>query len=194
MLWLVCFRTIRDGRCVCPDLRREGVRQNSCHHPVAVEVWISSWWNDRGHIGSERGPVPLFVVHGHIRPIGGSGCHDWGSLWLIILPEGYTCPSGEAEVNRGGQALLMTPRGLGRGGEMTPEAPVSPETSPQCSGGMEFVICAASNWHAIRAFGESTLLGPLWWGFNSRTGCRISPFVGYPGYFDTRHLECAEIT
>jgi hypothetical protein len=23
--------------------------------PVAVEVWISSWWNDQGHVGSERG-------------------------------------------------------------------------------------------------------------------------------------------
>jgi hypothetical protein len=23
--------------------------------PVAVEVWMSSWWNDRGHVGSGRG-------------------------------------------------------------------------------------------------------------------------------------------
>jgi hypothetical protein len=23
--------------------------------PVAVEVWMSSWWNDRGHVRSGRG-------------------------------------------------------------------------------------------------------------------------------------------
>jgi hypothetical protein len=23
--------------------------------PIAVEVWMSSWWNDRGHVGSGRG-------------------------------------------------------------------------------------------------------------------------------------------
>jgi hypothetical protein len=23
--------------------------------PVAVEVWMSSWWNDHGHVGSRRG-------------------------------------------------------------------------------------------------------------------------------------------
>jgi hypothetical protein len=54
----------------------------------------------------------------------------------------------------------MTSRGLRQGEKMSPEAPVLPETSPQGSGGMEFVIRAASDWHAIRAFGESTLRGP----------------------------------
>jgi hypothetical protein len=23
--------------------------------PVAIEVWVSSWWNDRGRVGSKRG-------------------------------------------------------------------------------------------------------------------------------------------
>jgi hypothetical protein len=23
--------------------------------PITVEVWLSSWWNDRGHVGSGRG-------------------------------------------------------------------------------------------------------------------------------------------
>jgi hypothetical protein len=72
--------------------------------------------------------VLLFTMHGHIHPIGGS-----------------TCPSGEAEVSSGGWALSMTPRGLGRGGEMSPEVPISPETSLQGSGRMEFVIRAASD-------------------------------------------------
>jgi hypothetical protein len=89
--------------------------------------------------------VLLFAVHGHVRPIGGSGHRGWGVPWLTILLEGYKCPSGEAEVTRGGRVLSMTPRGLGRGGEMSPEAPISPKTSPQGSGRMEFVVRAASD-------------------------------------------------
>jgi hypothetical protein len=27
--------------------------------PVAVEVWMSSWWNDRGHVGLGRGSRAL---------------------------------------------------------------------------------------------------------------------------------------
>jgi hypothetical protein len=23
--------------------------------PIPIEVWMSWWWNDRGHVGSERG-------------------------------------------------------------------------------------------------------------------------------------------
>jgi hypothetical protein len=42
-------------------------------------------------------------------------------------------PSGEAEMRRGGQAPLMTPRGLGRGREMSLETPIVPEASPQGS-------------------------------------------------------------
>jgi hypothetical protein len=49
--------------------------------------------------------VFLLTVHGHVRPIGWSRCHGWGPPWLPVLPEGSTCPLGEAEVCRGGQAL-----------------------------------------------------------------------------------------
>jgi hypothetical protein len=125
-------------------------------------------------------PVLLLTVHGHVRSIGGSRCRGWGGPWLPVLPEGSTCPLDEAEVRRGGRALLMTSRGLGRGRKMPPEAPISPETFPQGSGGMEFVVHAASDCHAISAFGASVLLGPLWWGFSDRAGCRILPSVGYP--------------
>jgi hypothetical protein len=104
--------------------------------------------------------VLLFAMRGHVRPIGGNGCRGWGSPWLTILPEGYTCPSGEAEVSRGGWARSMTPWGLRRGREMSPEVPILPETSPQGSGRMEFVVRAASDWHVVRAFGEPILLGP----------------------------------
>jgi hypothetical protein len=63
-------------------------------------------------------------------PAVGAGATVEGSPWLTILPEGYMCPSGDTEVSSGGRALLITPRGLGRGGEMSLEALISPETSP----------------------------------------------------------------
>jgi hypothetical protein len=40
----------QDGRHGCPNLHREGVRWYSDGYPVTVEVWMSLWWNDRGHI------------------------------------------------------------------------------------------------------------------------------------------------
>jgi hypothetical protein len=44
-------------------------------------------------------PMLLLTVHGHVRPIDGSGCHGFEAPWLTVLPEGSTCPSGEAEVS-----------------------------------------------------------------------------------------------
>jgi hypothetical protein len=44
-----------------------------------------------------------------------------------------------------GSGALMTSQGLERGKEMPPEAPISPETFPQGSGGMEFVVHASSD-------------------------------------------------
>jgi hypothetical protein len=52
------------------------------------------------------------------------------------------CPSGEAEMRRGGQVPLMTPRGLGQDGEMSPKMPIVPEASPQGSGEIGFVVRA----------------------------------------------------
>jgi hypothetical protein len=68
--------------------------------PVAVEVWMSSWWNDRGHVESGHGSrAPVDCARS--RP-----SHRWepmlrlgGVPWLTVLPEGYMCPSGEAEVS-----------------------------------------------------------------------------------------------
>jgi hypothetical protein len=89
--------------------------------------------------------VLLLTMHGHVHPIGGSGCRGLAPPWLAVLPEGSMCPSSEAEVSRGVQALLMTPRGLGRGGKILPKALISPETSPQGLGGMEFVAHVTSD-------------------------------------------------
>jgi hypothetical protein len=73
--------------------------------------------------------VPLLTAHGHIHHVDGTNT-VLGSPWLPVSPEGSTCPSNEAETHRGGRAPLMTPRGLGRGGETSPETPIVPEASP----------------------------------------------------------------
>jgi hypothetical protein len=90
--------------------------------------------------------VPLLTVHGHVHHVDGVST-VLGAPWLPVLPEGSTCPSGEAKTSRGGggcRASLMTPRGLGQGGEMSPETPIVPEASPQGSGEIEFAVCALS--------------------------------------------------
>jgi hypothetical protein len=47
-------------------------------------------------------PMPLLTVHGHVHHVDGSEYRSWGAPWLPILPKGSTCPSGEAEMRRGG--------------------------------------------------------------------------------------------
>jgi hypothetical protein len=68
---------------------------------VAVEVWMSSW-NDRGHVRSERGSCSLCTITS--VPLAGVGAVV-GGPWLPVLPEGSTCPSGEAEVRQEDRAL-----------------------------------------------------------------------------------------
>jgi hypothetical protein len=55
-------------------------------------------------LGQSMVPALLLTVHGHVRPIGGSGCRD-GPPWLPVLPDGFTCPSGNAKVRQGDRAL-----------------------------------------------------------------------------------------
>jgi hypothetical protein len=56
----VCFCANDDGRYGRLDSCRVGVGGIVAIIPVAVEVWMSSWWNYRGHVGSERGSrVPI---------------------------------------------------------------------------------------------------------------------------------------
>jgi hypothetical protein len=48
------------GARICTERRLGGIVAVT---PVAVEVWMSSWWNDWGHVGSERGShVPNHCV------------------------------------------------------------------------------------------------------------------------------------
>jgi hypothetical protein len=73
--------------------------------PVVVEVWTSSWWNDRSHVGSQHGS------HASVHCAWSCPSHQWewvpwwGPTRLSSLPEGPTRPSGEAEVCQGGRAL-----------------------------------------------------------------------------------------
>jgi hypothetical protein len=99
MLRPVCFCAVEDGCGTGARIRVErGVGGIVAITPIAAEVWMSSWWNDRGHVGSERGSCA--PIH-HARSLP-SYRREWvpwlGALWLPVLSEGSTCPSGEAEV------------------------------------------------------------------------------------------------
>jgi hypothetical protein len=50
-------------------------------------------------------PVSLLTVHGHVH-VDGASTLVGGPLWLPALPEGSTCPSGEAETRRRGSSAF----------------------------------------------------------------------------------------
>jgi hypothetical protein len=37
--------------------------------PVVVEVWMSSWWNDRGHVESGDHSFASLTMHGHVHHV-----------------------------------------------------------------------------------------------------------------------------
>jgi hypothetical protein len=90
-------------------------------------------------------PVLLLTVHGHVHPIGGSGCRGWGAPVAPRLTRGFHVSLGRGGSGLKGSSALMTSRGSGEAKKMPPEAPISPETSPQGLGGMEFVVRASSD-------------------------------------------------
>jgi hypothetical protein len=145
MLCPMCLCAIEVGRYGLPDLRREGLSGIVVITHVAVEVWMPSWWNNQGHVGSGRGSRAL-VDCARSRP-----SHRWERVPRLGAPVALRLAGGfHVSLRRGGSELkgsgaLMTSQGLGRGGKMPPEAPISPETSLQSSGGMEFVFHASSD-------------------------------------------------
>jgi hypothetical protein len=58
----------------------------------------------------------------------------------------------------GGRAPLMTPQGLGRDGEVSPETRIVPEASPQGSSEIEFVVSRIEWLTCCQCF-----LGPRRW-------------------------------
>jgi hypothetical protein len=71
MLRPVCFHAIEDGWYRPLDSHREGVGGIVVVTPVAVEVWMLSWWNDRGRVGLERGS------HGPVHCARSCPSHRW---------------------------------------------------------------------------------------------------------------------
>jgi hypothetical protein len=50
--------------------------------------------------------VLMLTVHVHVHTIDGSECRSWEPPWLPVLPEGSTCPSGEAETHHEGSGTF----------------------------------------------------------------------------------------
>jgi hypothetical protein len=99
--------------------------------PVAIEVWMSLWWNNRGHAGSGRGSrAPVDCARS--RP-----SHLWERVpWLgppvaPRLARGLHVSLGQGgSMPRGSGAFDDVTRARARR-KLSPEAPISPETFPQ---------------------------------------------------------------
>jgi hypothetical protein len=110
--------TARDGENSYFDPHREGLGKTVAVTWVTVIVWALAWWNDRGHIASDRGShVFNHCGGGHVHPIAGDSRRDG--------------PSGEA---KSGDDVMG---GSGEA-ETAPKGFVLPE--PFCSGSGETKI------------------------------------------------------
>jgi hypothetical protein len=144
MLRPVCFCAVEDGRYGRPDLRREGSSCIVAVIPVAVEVWMSSWWNDRGHVGSERGSrAPVHCARSRL-----SHRREWvpwlGPRSSPSFQRAPRVPRARRKYAEGVRLFddVMEARARRK---LPLEAPISPETSPQGSGGMEVDFRASSD-------------------------------------------------
>jgi hypothetical protein len=106
--------------------------------PITVEVWLSSWWNDRGHVGSGRGSR---------APV---GC-AWSRAMVWRAPvahrpaRGFHTFFGCGRSKLRGSGTLMTSWGLGRGGKCHLRRPSCLRPLCKALGGMKFVVRAASD-------------------------------------------------
>jgi hypothetical protein len=95
-------------------------------------------------LGQSVVPVLLFTVHGHVCPIGGSGCRGWGPRGSPSCQRAPRVPRARRKHAKGVRLSRAYVAGVGRINDVTrartrrkppPEAPISPETFPQGSGG-----------------------------------------------------------
>jgi hypothetical protein len=89
-------------------------------------------------------PVPLLTVHGHVHHVDGVSTMLGGPRGSPSCLRAPRAPRARWKCAAGGQVPLMTPWGLGRDGEISPETPIVPEASPQGSSEIEFVVHALS--------------------------------------------------
>jgi hypothetical protein len=57
-------------------------------------------------------PALLLIVHGHVRPISGSGCRGWGAPVAPHLARGFHVSLGRDGSELKGSGALMTSLGL----------------------------------------------------------------------------------
>jgi hypothetical protein len=199
----VCLCAIDDGWYVHPDLRREGVRGYSCCYPITIEVWMLSLWNDRSHVGSERGS------HFHVHCARSCPSHRAGTGAAVRAPvaphlarglhvslgRGRSMPRGSGApmltLQGSGKAEIIPDRAQGSGALIMSWGSGEAETTARGAylaqdlfarlGRDRGWLLTLSDRYAVSAFGELVLPGLLRWGFSRcARWCRISPSAGYP--------------
>jgi hypothetical protein len=140
---------------------------------------MSSWWNDRGHVGLGRGSrTPVDCARSHPS-------HRWERvLWLRAHVAHRLARGFHMSLGRGGSKLrglgdLMMSWGLGRGGKMPPRrlSRSRPFHKARVGWSLSFVPQVTD---MLSVPWWASFTGALRWGFNDRVGCRILPSVGYP--------------
>jgi hypothetical protein len=88
--------------------------------------------------------VPLFIVHGYVRLIGGSECRGWGPCGSSSCQRVPRVPRARREyAERVG--CFDGVMGARTRQKLPPEVPILPETSPQGSSEMDIGFRASSN-------------------------------------------------
>jgi hypothetical protein len=110
--------------------------------PIVVEVWTLSWWNVRATLGQGMVPVLLLAMHGHVHPISGSRCHDWGVPVAHCLAKGSHVSLGRGKSNPRGSGTFDDATGAqARWRNVTQGSHLTRDLSAKL-GWMEFTICA----------------------------------------------------
>jgi hypothetical protein len=94
--------------------------------PIAVEVWMSSWWNDRGHVGpghGSRAPVDCARSRPSRRQ---ERVPRFGGPVAPCLARGFHVSLERDGSKLRGSGALMMSWGLGRGGKCHPRRPSRP--------------------------------------------------------------------
>jgi hypothetical protein len=141
---------------------------------------MSSRWNDRGHVESGHGSLAP-VDCAWSRP-----SHWWERVPRLGVPMAHRLARGlHMSLRWGGSELRgsgifddstgarVRRRNVARGTHL------ARDLSARLRWDEVYCLCH-KRLTCCHAFGESTLLGLLWWGFNDHIGCHISSSVGCP--------------
>jgi hypothetical protein len=120
---LLLLRTSDMGAWICIEWGLGGIVAVT---PVALEIWMPSWWNNWGSCWIRAWFQCSYWLCTVTSVPSVEAGDTVGGPWLTVLPEGSTCPLGEVEVSWGGRALWWYHRGSGEAEKCRSRRPSHP--------------------------------------------------------------------